>query len=69
MEGYLMSIMLQKFRNRCLISETHSTPYDYRGRAIVFGHLIGRFGIERVKRHKRLITQVLNNAEGFCVLP
>lgn len=64
-----MSMILGKFRIRCQEIPKPNNLHDYRGRATVFGYLISRFGIERVQRHKRHITQALENVEGVCAIP
>lgn len=63
-----MSAVLTKFKSHCERWRTEQPRlHNYRGRTFVMSHLISRYGLEAVMRHKKRIVRALNNAEGVHV--
>lgn len=64
----IMNNTLKKFRCHCQCWHQTQTLYNYRGRANIYRRLTSRFGVEAVKRHRKTIRTILDNAEGLCTL-
>lgn len=68
MENTAMNIMLAKFKDHCQRWHAAQRIHNYRGRTNVIAYLTTRYGIEAVRRHKKMIIATLNHAEGVYVL-